>query len=199
MSKEIEDHISGDKQDDLRKDPKEPVTEAIDRRNFLNVAAVGLAGIGVCGAAVPFIAQMNPSKDVSEQGKTEVDVSTVQPGQIVKVVWRGQPVFIRHLTEQEITEANAVTLSDLRDPETLEQRTKTGKTNWLVTMALCTHLGCIPQGGNAGEPKGEYGGYICSCHGSAFDTAGRIRRGPAPSNLVVPPYHFVSPSVISIG
>ncbi|AEI37220.1 MAG: ubiquinol-cytochrome c reductase iron-sulfur subunit [Zymomonas mobilis subsp. pomaceae] len=181
-------------QDGLSKD-----MHPIRRRDFLNIAACGVTGVGICGAAVPLIAQMNPSKDIVAQAKTEVDITAVQPGQTLKVVWRGQPVFIRHLTKQEITEANAVSLSDLRDPETLSQRTKPGKSNWLVTMALCTHLGCIPLGGNVGEPRGEYGGYFCPCHGSAFDTAGRIRRGPAPTNLVVPPYAFISNSVISIG
>ncbi|MCP9307579.1 ubiquinol-cytochrome c reductase iron-sulfur subunit [Zymomonas mobilis] len=198
MSKDDKGHSLKKTQSDFPEGQPE-TSDSLDRRDFLNVAAAGLAGIGVCGAAIPFIAQMNPSKDVSEQGKTEVDISTVPPGQTVKVVWRDQPVFIRHLTEQEITEANAVALADLRDPETLAQRTKADKQDWLVTMAICTHLGCIPQGSHAGEPRGEYGGYICSCHGSAFDTAGRIRRGPAPTNLVVPPYRFISPSVISIG
>jgi ubiquinol-cytochrome c reductase iron-sulfur subunit len=131
--------------------------------------------------------------------QTEVDVSAIQPGQAIKTVWRKQPVFIRNLTPQEIAAANAVPLGDLRDPQTLAERTQEGKANWLITMAVCTHLGCVPLGASEGENKGEYGGYFCPCHGSHYDTAARIRKGPAPTNLEVPEYTFVSDTVVQIG
>jgi ubiquinol-cytochrome c reductase iron-sulfur subunit len=142
---------------------------------------------------------MNPSADVLALASTEVDISQIQPGQAVKTIWRKQPVFIRNLTPAEISQANAVPAGELRDPQTLAERTRDGKANWLVTMGICTHLGCIPLGTAPGENKGEYGGYFCPCHGSHYDTAGRIRKGPAPKNLQVPEYSFVSDTVVRIG
>jgi len=130
---------------------------------------------------------------------TEIDVSKVQSGQGIKTQWRKQPVFVRNLTPKEIAEANAVKLSELRDPQTLAERTKPGKTNWLITMGVCTHLGCIPLGTGEGENRGPFGGYFCPCHGSAYDTAARIRQGPAPLNLQVPEYAFTSDTVVTIG
>jgi ubiquinol-cytochrome c reductase iron-sulfur subunit len=114
-------------------------------------------------------------------------------------VFRKQPVFIRNLTPAEIAEANKVAVSSLRDPQTLAERTKEGKENWLITMGVCTHLGCVPLGAGEGETKGEFGGYFCPCHGSSYDTAARIRKGPAPSNLEVPEYEFSSDTVVKIG
>jgi ubiquinol-cytochrome c reductase iron-sulfur subunit len=142
---------------------------------------------------------MSPSKDVLAQSSTEVDITAVEPGQAIKTVWRDQPMFIRNLTPAEIDSANKVDMSSLRDPQTLADRTVDGKINWLVTLGVCTHLGCVPLGAASGEVKGEYGGYFCPCHGSHYDTAARVRKGPAPTNLVVPEYAFLSDTVIKIG
>ena len=173
--------------------------EGVRRRDFINVAAVSFAGVGAVAVTLPLISQMSPSADVLAQASTEVDISKIQPGQAIKTVWRKQPVFVRNLTPAEITAANAVKLSDLRDPQTLAERTKPGKTNWLITMGVCTHLGCIPLGTGEGENRGPFGGYFCPCHGSAYDTAARIRQGPAPLNLQVPDYEFKSDTVVQIG
>jgi ubiquinol-cytochrome c reductase iron-sulfur subunit len=182
--------------------PGEPVAEAHDgvrRRDFINVAAISFAGVGAAAAVAPLVIQMSPSADVRALSSTEVDISKIQPGQGIKTVWRKQPVFIRNLTPQDIQAANAVDVASLRDPQSLTDRTKPGKQNWLVTLGVCTHLGCVPLGIGEGENKGEYGGYFCPCHGSHYDTAGRIRKGPAPTNLVVPEYAFASDTVIQIG
>jgi ubiquinol-cytochrome c reductase iron-sulfur subunit len=171
----------------------------VRRRDFLNVAAVSFAGVGAVVALAPLVVQMSPSADVLALASTEVDISKIQPGQGVKVSWRKQPVFIRNLTSAEVAQANAVPLSELRDPQTLGDRTKPGKANWLITMGVCTHLGCVPLGIGEGENRGPFGGYFCPCHGSAYDTAGRIRQGPAPLNLQVPDYKFTSPTMVEIG
>ena len=171
----------------------------VRRRDFINIAAVSFAGVGGAATLYPLVNQMNPSADVLALASTEVDISQIQPGQAVKTIWRKQPVFIRNLTPAEISQANAVPAGELRDPQTLAERTRDGKANWLVTMGICTHLGCIPLGTAPGENKGEYGGYFCPCHGSHYDTAGRIRKGPAPKNLQVPEYSFVSDTVVRIG
>lgn len=173
--------------------------DGVRRRDFLNVAAVSFAGVGAVVAVVPLIVQMSPSADVLALSTTEVDISKIQSGQGIKAQWRKQPVFIRNLTAKEIAEANAVKLSDLRDPQTLAERTKPGKRNWLITLGVCTHLGCVPLGISEGENRGPYGGYFCPCHGSAYDTAARIRQGPAPKNLAVPDYKFSSPTTVVIG
>jgi ubiquinol-cytochrome c reductase iron-sulfur subunit len=173
--------------------------DGVRRRDFLNVAAVSFAGVGAVVAIAPLLVQMAPSADVLAQATTEVDISKVEPGQGIKVSWRKQPVFVRNLTPQEIAEANAVPLSSLRDPETLGQRTKPGRTNWLITLGVCTHLGCVPLGIGEGENRGKYGGYFCPCHGSQYDTAARIRQGPAPKNLFVPDYRFETPTTVLIG
>jgi len=169
------------------------------RRDFINIAAVSFAGVGAAAVVLPLIDQMSPSADVLALASTEVDISKIAPGQAIKTVWRKQPVFVRNLTPKEIAEANAVKLSELRDPQTLAERTKPGKTNWLITMGVCTHLGCIPLGTGEGENRGPFGGYFCPCHGSAYDTAARIRQGPAPLNLQVPEYAFTSDTVVTIG
>jgi ubiquinol-cytochrome c reductase iron-sulfur subunit len=173
--------------------------EGVRRRDFINIAAVSFAGVGGVAALIPLINQMNPSADVLALASIEVDVSQIQPGQAVKTIWRKQPIFIRNLTPAEIQQANAVPVGDLRDPQTLAERTPEGKQNWLITMGVCTHLGCVPLGAAEGENKGEYGGYFCPCHGSHYDTAGRIRKGPAPKNLEVPEVAFKSDTVVQIG
>ena len=171
----------------------------VRRRDFLNIAAISFAGVGAVAVVVPLVNQMNPSADVLALASIEVDLAAIKAGQAIKTIWRKQPVFIRNLTPKEIGEANAVPTSTLRDPETLAQRTKPGHTNWLITMGVCTHLGCVPLGAGEGENRGEFGGYFCPCHGSQYDTAARIRKGPAPKNLQVPTYAFKSPTVVQIG
>jgi len=173
--------------------------EGVRRRDFINVAALSFAGVGVVAAGLPLISQMAPSADVLALASTEVDLSKIAPGQAIKTVWRKQPVFVRNLTPQEIQAANKVPLGDLRDPQSLAERTKPGKSNWLITLGVCTHLGCVPLGTGEGENRGEYGGYFCPCHGSHYDTAARIRKGPAPKNLMVPEYQFTSDTVVQIG
>jgi ubiquinol-cytochrome c reductase iron-sulfur subunit len=169
------------------------------RRDFLNIAAVSFAGVGAVGIVLPLINQMNPSADVLALASIEVDIAKVAEGSGIKVSWRKQPVFVRHLTAKEIQEADAVPVSSLRDPETLAQRTKPGHKQWLITLGVCTHLGCVPLGIASGENRGPYGGYFCPCHGSQYDTAARIRGGPAPKNLVVPAYDFKSATTVQIG
>src|SRR3989440_406557 len=172
--------------------------EGVRRRDFLNVAAVSFAGVGAVATLGPLIVQMSPSADVLALATTEVDISKVQPGQGIKTQWRKQPVFVRNLTPREITEANAVPLSALRDPETLAARTKPGKPNWLITLGVCTHLGCVPLGIGEGENRGPYGGYFCPCHRAMYDTAARLRPGPAPKKLQVPGYKFTRPTPLLI-
>ena len=173
--------------------------DGVRRRDFINIAAVSAAGVAGVSVLVPLISQMAPSADVLAASSTEIDVSAIEPGQAIKAVFRKQPVFVRNLTPQEIQEADAVPLGELRDPQTLAERTKEGHGNWLITMGVCTHLGCVPLGAAEGENKGEYGGYFCPCHGSHYDTAARIRKGPAPTNLLVPEYEFTSDTVVRIG
>jgi len=173
--------------------------DGVRRRDFINIAAVSAAGVAGVGIVVPLVSQMSASADVLAASSTEIDISSIQPGQAIKAIFRKQPVFVRNLTPHEITEANKVDVSSLRDPQTLEERTKEGKENWLITMGVCTHLGCVPLGAGEGEPRGEFGGYFCPCHGSSYDTAARIRKGPAPKNLEVPDYAFTTETVVKIG
>ena len=175
------------------------VGDGVRRRDFINVAAVSAVGVGGLALLVPLISQMSPSADVLSESSTEVDISAIKPGQAIVATYRKQPLFVRNLMPREITEAEAVPLSALRDPETLAARTKPGHANWLITMGVCTHLGCIPLGAREGEPRGEFGGYFCPCHGSQYDTAARIRKGPAPKNLAVPDYAFASPTIVKVG
>jgi ubiquinol-cytochrome c reductase iron-sulfur subunit len=169
------------------------------RRDFINIAAVAFAGVGGAAFVAPLVNQMNPAADVLALASTEVDLSQIQPGQSIKAIYRKQPLFVRHLTAEEIAAANKVAADTLRDPQTLADRTKPGKEQWLVTLGVCTHLGCVPLGAAEGENKGEFGGYFCPCHGSHYDSAGRIRKGPAPKNLEVPDYVFRSDTVIEVG
>jgi ubiquinol-cytochrome c reductase iron-sulfur subunit len=173
--------------------------DGVRRRDFINIAAVSFAGVGAATVAIPLINQMNPSADVLALASVEVDISAIKEGQAIKTIFRKQPLFIRHLTAAEIAKADAVPVESLRDPQTLEQRTQVGKKQWLITMGVCTHLGCVPLGAGEGENRGEYGGYFCPCHGSTYDTAARIRKGPAPKNLEVPKYVFNSDTVVKIG
>ena len=167
------------------------------RRDFLYLAAAGLGAVGAGCVAWPLIDSMNPSAEVLALASTEVNLAPIEVGQRVTVTWRGNPVFIDHRTQQEIQEAEAVDVSQLRDPQTDAQRVI--KTDWLVVVGICTHLGCVPLGQKQGQPRGEYGGWFCPCHGSVYDTSGRIRKGPAPLNLIVPPYYFKDDTNILIG
>ena len=169
------------------------------RRDFIYVATGSFAAVGVGVAAWPLVDSMNPTGDVLALSTTEVDISAVAVGMQTVAVYRGQPLFVRHLTQREIAEANSVPLASLRDPQTLTERTKPGRSEWLVTIGICTHLGCVPLGARPGENKGKFGGYFCPCHGSVYDTAARIREGPAPLNLVVPDYVFLSPAKLLVG
>ena len=173
--------------------------EGVRRRDFINIAAVSFAGVGAATVAIPLVRQMAPSADVLALASIEIDISKIATGQAIKTSWRKQPVFVRNLTAKEIADANAVDVTTLRDPQSLAERTKPGKQNWLITMGVCTHLGCIPLGTADGENRGPFGGYFCPCHGSAYDTAARIRSGPAPLNLQVPDYEFTSDTVVTIG
>lgn len=174
-------------------------TDGVRRRDFINIAAVSTAGVGGAAVLLPLISQMAPSKDVLAESTTELDVSSIETGQAIKAVFRKQPLFIRRLTPEEMAAADAVPTSSLRDAESLVDRTKEGHRDLLVTMGVCTHLGCVPLGAAEGEVKGEFGGYFCPCHGSHYDTAGRIRKGPAPTNLEVPEYTFTSDTTIVVG
>ncbi len=173
------------------------------RRDFLMVATGAMAGIGAVATAWPFINNLNPAADTLALASVEVNVSPIQVGQAVTVKWRGKPIFIRHRTEQEIKEAEAVPLSALPDPATDDSRVtdmdKKVRREWLVMVGVCTHLGCVPLGNKTGDPKGDFGGWFCPCHGSHYDTSGRIRKGPAPKNLEVPEYLFTSDTVVRIG
>ncbi|MDB5698730.1 MAG: petA [Alphaproteobacteria bacterium] len=173
--------------------------DGVRRRDFINIAAVSFAGVGAVATLYPLINQMNPSADILALASIEVDISKIQAGQAIKSIWRKQPIFIRNLMPKEIQAANAVPLSTLRDPQTLAERTKPGHANWLITLGVCTHLGCVPLGAAEGENRGDFGGYFCPCHGSHYDTAARIRKGPAPRNLEVPAYEFKSDTVVQIG
>ena len=169
------------------------------RRDFLTLAGPAFFGVGGALALWPAIYQMWPDAGQQALASTEVDLSPVQEGQAITISWRGKPVFIRNRTKAEIEEAQKVALADLPDPQSDKQRTKSGHENWLVMVGICTHLGCIPKGQSLGDEKGEFGGWFCPCHGSHYDTAGRIRKGPAPRNLEVPPYEFTSDTQIKIG
>ena len=167
------------------------------RRDFLELVAWSTAAVGAGVLVWPLVDSMNPAADVLALASTEVDLSGIDEGMGITITWRGKPVFVRHRTPEEIAEAKAVDVSELRDPEPDEARVV--REPWLVVLANCTHLGCVPVGNKPGDNRGEFGGWFCPCHGSQFDTAGRIRKGPAPINLIVPPYEFVSDTVIKIG
>lgn len=164
------------------------------RRDFLYVATGAVATVGVAAAVWPLIDQMNPDASVLALASIEFDLSGIEEGQSVTIKWRGLPVFIRHRTPTEIELARSVPMNELKDPAPDEARVKEGYAQWLIMIANCTHLGCIPIG-----ESGDYSGWFCPCHGSHFDTAGRVRKGPAPINLVLPPYEFVSDTLVQIG
>ena len=162
------------------------------RRDFLFTATYTIGAVGIGAAMWPLIDQMNPDSSVKALSTTEVDISGVKLGETITVLWRGKPIFIRRRTQEEIKEASAVDLKDLKDPQKDSDRAKNPE--WLVMVGVCTHLGCVPLGN-----KGEYNGWFCPCHGSHYDTSGRVRKGPAPNNLEIPEYEFLDNSTIKIG
>ena len=172
-------------------------TDEESRRDFLVLTAGALGAVTAGMVAWPIIDSMNPSADVLALSTTEVDISGVETGQRITVIWQKKPVFVDHRTQAQIAEAENVNLEDLRDPQNDADRVQNPE--WLVMIGICTHLGCIPKGQRAGEPLGEYDGWFCPCHGSHYDTSGRIRKGPAPRNLDIPPYEFLDDSTIKIG
>lgn len=177
-----------------------------NRRDFLYLATGTVGAVGAAAAAWPFISQMNPNAATRALASIDVDVSSIEPGQAITVKWRGKPVFIRNRTDKEVEEARNVDLSELKDPlarvadaggepaTDINRSAGEGKENWIVMIGSCTHLGCVPVG-----TAGEYGGWFCPCHGSHYDTAGRIRKGPAPENLHIPPFEFTSDTTVTIG
>jgi len=167
------------------------------RRDFLKLTTTAFAAVGVGAAAWPFLFSLAPSKDVLALASTEVDLAPIQEGMAVTVMWRGKPVFVRHRTAKEIEEARAVNLAELKDPATDQARVQ--RPEWLVVVGVCTHLGCVPLGQKPTDARGDFDGWFCPCHGSHYDSSGRIRRGPAPTNLAVPEYAFTSNSAIRIG
>ena len=174
-----------------------PGGEGTSRRDFLYLATGAVGAVGVAAAAWPFVDSMNPAADTLALASIDVDLAPVAVGQAITVTWRGKPVFVRHRTAKEIEEARQVNLGDLPDPAGDDARVK--KPEWLVVIGICTHLGCVPLGQKPTDPRGEYDGWFCPCHGSHYDTAGRIRKGPAPANLVVPEYAFTGDTAIRLG
>ena len=167
------------------------------KRDFLIVSTYAMAGIGAASFVWPLIDQMNPAADTLALASTEIDLSSLEEGQAITVKWRGKPVFVRHRTADEIKKAKEVSIDDMRDPETDAERVPNEK--YIVLVGVCTHLGCVPLGQKSGDVKGQYGGWFCPCHGSHYDHSGRIRKGPAPTNLEVPSYKFLSDTLIKIG
>ena len=169
----------------------------VPKRDFLKLTAGAMAAVGVGAFAWPFISSMNPSADVLALASTEVDLKPIAVGQAITVMWRGKPVFVRHRTAEEIQSARAVQPGSLPDPQPDQARVQ--KAEWLVLVGVCTHLGCVPLGQKPTDPRGDYGGWFCPCHGSHYDTSGRIRKGPAPANLAVPTYTFMNDTTIRVG
>lgn len=167
------------------------------RRDFLYLTAGAFGAVGAGVFAWPFIDSLNPAADTLAMSTIEVDLAPIAAGQAIKRVWQGKPVFIRHRTPEEIKAAKEVDISTLRDKQSDTDRVK--KAEWMVLVGICTHLGCIPGGNKPTEPRGDFGGWFCPCHGSHYDTSGRIRKGPAPKNLAVPPYTFLTDTSIKIG
>ena len=192
------DKIMSDK-DKSTEASKDTHGEGETRRDFLYLTAAAFGAVGAGSFAWPLINQMNPAADTLALSTREVDLSPIEEGQAITVMWQGKPVFIRHRTAKEIEEAKAVDIAELRDKEEDAQRVQEGHEKWLVMVVICTHLGCVPAGQKNTDVKGDYDGWFCPCHGSHYDNSGRIRKGPAPKNLQIPEYTFLSDTLIKIG
>lgn len=173
--------------------------DGVTKRDFLKLVTGATATIGIGAIIWPLIDMMNPSADVLALSSTEVTLTPIPAGQGITVVWRGKPIFVRHRTAQEIKEAEDVPLGELSDPQPDSVRVKPGHNPWIIVIGICTHLGCVPLGNKPTDPRGQWGGWFCPCHGSQYDTSGRVRHGPAPLNLYIPPYEYVSDAKIRIG
>jgi ubiquinol-cytochrome c reductase iron-sulfur subunit len=169
------------------------------KRDFLKLVAASAAAIGTGAIVWPMLDSMNPSADVLALGSVEVDLAPIPLGQAITVVWQGKPIFVRHRTPEEIKAAENTPEAQLLDPQPDDARVKAGHDPWLVVIGICTHLGCIPLGNKPTDPRGDWGGWFCPCHGSQYDTSGRVRHGPAPLNLAIPPYAFMTDTKIKIG
>ena len=169
------------------------------KRDFLKLLTGSAVAIGVGAVVWPFVDSMAPAKDVLALSSIEVDLSPIAEGSGITVVWQGKPVFIRHRTADEIKTVSAVPQKDLIDPIAESARVKPGKEQWLVAIGICTHLGCVPLGNKPSDPRGDFGGWFCPCHGSQYDVSGRVRHGPAPANLPLPEYAFTSDTKVKIG
>jgi ubiquinol-cytochrome c reductase iron-sulfur subunit len=176
-----------------------PAPGDVTKRDFLTLVAAAGAAVGTGAFLWPLIDSMNPAADVLALSSLNVDLAPIPEGQAITVLWRGKPVFVRHRTAAEIKAAQDVPAAQLTDAATDASRVKAGKEQWLVVVGVCTHLGCVPIGNKATEERGEFGGWFCPCHGSQYDTSGRVRHGPAPANLPVPPYAFDGDTKIKIG
>lgn len=171
---------------------------APNRRNFLYLSTAAVGAAGLAATAWPLIDSMNPAADTLALATVEVSIASVKPGQMIAVSWQGKPVFVRRRTPDEIQTARAVDITTLRDPQ--DDSSRVQKPEWLILVGICTHLGCVPMFDGVGSSHlGAYGGWFCPCHGSQYDASGRIRQGPAPRNLAVPRYAFLSDDVIKIG
>ena len=171
----------------------------VGKRDFLKLVAGAGAIAGMGALAWPLIDSMNPSSDVLALSSVELDIAPIPAGSGITVVWRGKPIFVRHRTPAEIKSAQDVPLAQLTEPVADKDRVKSGHESWLVVVGICTHLGCVPLGNKPTDQRGDFGGWLCPCHGSQYDTAGRVRHGPAPSNLPLPPYAFTGDTKIKIG
>jgi ubiquinol-cytochrome c reductase iron-sulfur subunit len=171
----------------------------LTKRDFLQLVAASGAIVGAGAIAWPLIDSMNPSRDVLALSSVDVDLAPVAEGQGITIVWQGKPIFVRHRTPAEIKAAQDVPLAQLIEPQADSARVKPGHDQWIVLIGICTHLGCVPLGNKPSDPRGEWGGWFCPCHGSQYDTSGRVRHGPAPANLALPPYAFESDTKITVG
>lgn len=182
-----QDSISGNKKNDNKCDQS--------RRDFLSMTTHSVVAVGAACALWPMADSLNPASDTMALATVDVDITAIQPGQAMTVKWQGKPVFIKRRTLDELSEVRSTKMSELIDPQADTARVQKGKDEWLVVIGICTHLGCVPVGNNS-----DYvGGWFCPCHGSHYDASGRIRKGPAPKNLEIPPYEFVTDTKIRIG
>ncbi len=174
-----------------------PSNSAAARRDFIYYATAGVGAVAAGAAIWPLVNSMNPSADVTALSSLEIDLDGIEVGTRITVKWQGKPVFIDRRTPEQIALARADDGADLIDPALDADRAV--QPEWLIVIGICTHLGCVPLGQEIGDPVGDWKGWFCPCHGSHYDTAGRVRRGPAPRNLDLPPYAFETDTLLRIG